>query len=576
MDGAKRGGKYSGYLMNGEPDTQWWFGEIRKGVAYRKKSAYQAKWDRWEKYYRGEWESGIMPVNLFFKMIRTMVPRVYFRDPTVSITQTKPGDVEAVLAQLLERIDNKLIRHMKLKAQMKLAIQDSFLYGTGVLKLGFGAQYTPTPGDISTSAPEKEVRGTVYRSEWNSLVEPNMPWVMRVHPKHFIISPHATSMDEARWVAHEILMPLNELKADSRFKHTADLATSKQLSSVLDPGADGMIQLLEVRDKKTGKVFVLAPNYTQRVLLMDDDKFLQTTGRFPYYPIVFNIPSENFWGIPDAQIMDPQQREANEIRTQIMKHRRMSLIKLMALEDGISQDEIEKLTNEQVAPVVRVKAMNAVEPMAVVAQMPAGLLQADQMVGQEVQEILGLGTNQFGEYAPGSADRSATEAQIVNQATQIRMDERRDLVADTLTDIIGGVHVVIFQFWTQEQVVSIAGDEGAPIWVAVRPEMLKNGEYDVNVDPDSGLPNTVQMRTAKAMQLYPLLMQNPFTDKYKVTQYLIRELHGAGYDDLLQTQQQVQAQAQAQQQTAPVAPAQFAHQNPRTVQKRQQTHAKVA
>lgn len=580
----------SGYESNGDPDVEWWTGQIRKGIEYRKKKAYQQKWETWQKFYRGEWDSGVMPTNLFFKMVRTMVPRVYFRDPTVSITQTKPGDDFAVFSQILERVDNKLLRKLKLKQQMKLAIQDGFMCGTGIIKLGFGAEYTPTPDSLSTSAPVGKKQDAV---EYNSLVEPNMPWAQRVHPKHFIVPDRCTSLEQARWVAHEIHMNLNDLKDDPRFKHTAGIDPNRPL-----PGTqvttqsdlpDNTVIVYEVRDKKKGKVFVIAPNYSKKVLVQGPDKYLQATNRFPFFPIVFNNPDYCFWGIPDAQILDPQQREANETRTLIMKHRRMSIVKLLFKRGTITPDEIEKMTGEGVAMGVEVSELGSVEPITVVNGIPTGLIESLNLAQQEAQEIVGLGVNQFGEYAPGSADRSATEAQIVNQATQIRIDERRDQVADTVTDIVEGMHTIIFQFWSQDQVVDIVGDDGAQVWVTFTPEMLKDGTYDINIDPDSGLPETAALRKQEAMQLYPVLMQNPFVSKMRVTQNFLRELRGIQYDHLLLTPQEIQQQSEQQEQQqaeqfkmqlaliaakkpqpkGPQTTSQFAANNPRTMAVRQ-------
>jgi hypothetical protein len=561
----------NGYSRTGEPDVGYWIGQIRKGIEWRKKRAYQGKWDYWQKMYRGEWDAGVMPVNLFFKMVRTMVPRVYFRDPTVSILQTMPGDEMAVFAQILERVDNKLIRRLRLKGQMKLAIQDAFMCGTGILKLGFGAQYTPTPDAFNTEAPDsKKKRGE--RLEYDSLIEPNMPWVQRVHPRHFVVPDRCTSLDEARWVAHEIMVSLADLKNDPRFKNTLGMETHRPIGSNL-MGADANVAadkvvLYEIRDKKFGKVFVIAPNHSQKVLLIDDDKFLAQTGRFSFYPIVFNNSEDAFWGVPDAQILDPQQREANETRTIIMKHRRLSIMKMAVKRNVITPDEIEKMTSSDVGAAFEVDEMGSFEPFNLVAAIPEGLTQSLQMVEQEAQEIMGLGANQFGEYAPGSSDRSATEASIVNQATQIRIDERRDAVADSLCDIVAGMHVVIFQFWTQGQVVDIVGDEGATQWVQFTPEMLQRGTYDINIDPDSGLPETAQIRKQTALTLYPILMANPYVNKFRTTQYLLRELHGAQYDHLLMTPQELQQQAQAQQQAA-MSAQQFAENNPHTVARKQ-------
>ena len=40
---------------------------------------------------QGERRKGILPSNVYFKMLRTLIPRVYYRNPSVSLTPKKPG-----------------------------------------------------------------------------------------------------------------------------------------------------------------------------------------------------------------------------------------------------------------------------------------------------------------------------------------------------------------------------------------------------------------------------------------------------------------------------------------------------
>src|ERR1043165_6439055 len=101
--------RIDGY-KKGQPDVGWWKQQLIAGVAYRKRYTHQDEWTKWKKYYRARWPTNVLPVNLFFKMTRTVVPRIYFRNPSISIQATKPGLEQQVFAQLIERIDNKLIR----------------------------------------------------------------------------------------------------------------------------------------------------------------------------------------------------------------------------------------------------------------------------------------------------------------------------------------------------------------------------------------------------------------------------------------------------------------------------------
>ncbi|KKK71671.1 hypothetical protein LCGC14_2911570, partial [marine sediment metagenome] len=132
-----------GYVR-GQPEVTWWDAQIKAGILFRKKFCQEGKWDLWRQYARGNWNQGTMPVNLFYAMSRSLIPRIYFRNPSISITPRKPGPTHMAFSTVLQRIDNKMIRQMKIKKQMKRAVYHAFLFGTACPKVGFGAQFTPT------------------------------------------------------------------------------------------------------------------------------------------------------------------------------------------------------------------------------------------------------------------------------------------------------------------------------------------------------------------------------------------------------------------------------------------------
>ena len=173
----------NGYI-SGKPDVTWWMQQVHAGIKFRKKLTHQPKWDEWRKMYGGEWNDSTLPVNLFFKMARTVVPRVYFRNPSISVTPAKPGMLNWAFAQLLERIDNKLMRQMRLKQTMKDGVANSWFFSAGIAKVGFGGRFNLNIDDHGGSAPVTR-SGHNLESDFN--VQDFMPWVGNVHPGNFIV-----------------------------------------------------------------------------------------------------------------------------------------------------------------------------------------------------------------------------------------------------------------------------------------------------------------------------------------------------------------------------------------------------
>lgn len=530
----------NGYIGS-KPDVSWWLTQIRKGIEFRKRYAYEGEWEKWRNYYRGNWTSNTLPVNLFFKMLRSTVPRVYFRNPRVSVTSKRPGPDGMARATILERVDNKMLQQMNIKKHMKAIVQDTFLFGTGIGKLGFGAEFTPTPDLTETVEPLVNGR---FRLEYNSTVFPNMPWFMRLPTGHFITPAGLADMDAARWLAHWIRRPLDDVRSDPRFKNVKQLqATSMSRNSdfTVSSAIEGhveMIDLVEIRDKKTGKVLVLAPYSSEKVLLFEDDE-LQINGNLPFYESIYNPDDEVFWGIPDSKILEPQQLEINEIRTQIMKHRRAAIVKILVEEGSMEPAEAEKLLSEdapgvlftKVSPDLAVKALQA-------ADIPQSLFAAEEQVYRDVRENLGFSRNEAGEFTPGSRKPTATEVGVVKQAANIRVDERRDVMADMLVKVVKDMNAMIFENWTEENIIDVAGPDGAPIWVRFTGDMLKSGQYEVGVDPDTGVPETRDVRRQQAFDAYSLLKDNPLIKPDGLTRYLLNELGNVAFDDLMNPPQQ--------------------------------------
>lgn len=536
--------RINGY-SRGKPIAAWWREQVRNGIKYRKESAYEEKWSRWRNYYRNKYDSNtVLPVNVFFRMMRTIIPRIYFRNPSLSVQATKPGIEQQLFAQLIERIDNKLIRTMDVKNQMKKMIQYTWMFGTSAGKLGFGAQYTPTPDLNATESPD--IIGTNFkrRVEYNQLIQPNMPWFMAVHPGTLVVPAKLANWEATPWVATVIRRDLNDLKADPRYDNTNSL----RAGIGMDTGKYNKdeIDLYEIRDMRTGRVIVVSA-YGEDEVLLDEEDHLQNNNRPNIYPLIFNPDDEIFWGIPDSCILEPQQLELNETRALQMKHRRISIIKMLYKRGSIEVAELDRLLNGDVGlgiPIEKNGEMTDVSPIEI-GHIPEGLIMGDQIIQQDIRDSMGFSRNQSGDYASQKSHNAPTayEAQVVQAASEIRVDERRDICADILVDVFEDTNVLIFDEWEAEEIVQVMGPDSIPVWVKFKPVMLKGARYEIEIDPDSTVPETKDIRRQKATESYTILKENPLIDPMLLTKFFLRERHGVeSYDSLLKQMQQNAAQ----------------------------------
>lgn len=508
-------------------NVSWWQDQIHKGIEFRKKYALEGEWTKWRSYYRGDWDDGTLPLNFFFMLLRAIVPRVYFKNPTVSVSPTKPGLANVIFAMLTERIDNKMVKQMKLKKYFKKMIQKAFLFGTCPGKLGFGSFFEPSPN--SGGVLPFSGKG---RIEYRAGLIDRMPWFACVDPGNFVVPDQCEDTDDAMWVAEVIERPYEDVMSDRRFRNRSRITPTRVTSSIHGRVSqiESMIRMYEIRDRKWDRVIVIPADGD--FVVYDGPDELQTSVGFNYFSLGFNPDDEYFWNVPDSAIIEPQQLEMNEIRTQMMKHRRVTLVKILAEVGAIEISEAQKMLEENASAVVFANIINKVKPIQV-GRVPDDLVKSAEYIHSDIRESVGFSRNQMGELTPKSGDTTATEASIVQMASELRVDERRDIVADLLGDIVSATNEVIFKLWQEEDVVDVVGPAGIRLWITYSGEMLKGGGYEVSVDPESSIPENRQVRRMRAKEMYMLLKENPLIDPVKLTQYFLREMHNVQYDDLM-------------------------------------------
>ncbi len=536
-----------GYLKDGKVvDTGWWMTQINQGERDRDTKIKCSLWPTYLKHYRNEYHADVFPKNMFFVLARTIVPKTYYRNPKISIVPRLPGPEHAAFAKVLERVDNILIDSMNLKIEMKKMVNASFFKSMGVMKLLFGAEYSPTPIPGLTKAP---INKHGFRPEYRPGIIQNMPYIKHIPTEEFILAEGVLDVDSSFFQAHRITRYWDDLENDERFsklfkKHAKfpSGVTSMGERDSIKPKENTRrkIELIEIRDRRNRKVILLAPNVmpVNMPLLFEDDE-LQTSFSSPFYTYTPNMDVEHPYGVADADILLTAQEQLNDIKTKIHQHARLSIVKWLSTQGAISDPEAKKLLNEDVGAVIQLansKGLTIVDSH----HIPDALMKQEREIMEDMRELIGFSRNSMAQFQAKSHGPTATEVNAVNAAAELRTDERRDLIADNLVSMFRDMHQVIFRHWTQDQVVKLIGDDGLPIWVSFTGRMLQEGSYDISIEPDSSVPETREVRESRASRLYGELQNNPMVDPRKLTEYRLRETPGVAMDDLMAAPQPVQ------------------------------------
>lgn len=505
--------------MSKERSLDWWKTAIKNGMYFQNYYGNARMWRTYKAYYRHNFASTQLPVNLVFSVLRSLIPQVYFRDPIVTVTPTKPGLEHELHARLVQDIDNWLLRELNTKYQIKRMITDAFLCGISTGFVGYDSQFGFSP-DLTVPGSEGAASLTQFdnkgnRIEYNARVNPGMPWFLRSRSEDVVYPWGCESAESAEWIAMRVFRPLEDIKKDRKYKNTNDLTgsfiqrrTTAEGTAREDMARTGMgtdhewVELWQIHDAKTKEILALSMNHDK--FLRREEDVSQVDG-IPAETLVFNPDPDYVYGISDAKIIEPQLLELIEIRTQSMRHRRVDIIKLLYKKNAIDDAEVQKMLDPNVMAAIAVDS-DAPSLKETVMTMPPGTsgILADmqhqaEAVRQDVREMVGFSRSATGEYQ-GKTHISAAETDVVQMANQIRVDERRDIVADMLTNIIRRFNQKIFTSWTSPMVRNIVGPDGAQWWLQFTGDQIKS-EYTYKIDPNNGIPLNPMVKRQDAMQM---------------------------------------------------------------------------
>lgn len=515
---------------------QWWKDEIKAGVRYRTVYGAAKKWTGYKNMYRGFWQEGIVPVNIIYAVGRSIIPQVYFRNPKVAISSKRPG-FEAQ-AMVLSRIDDYIIKEMGIKSQLKSGVLDCYLMGRGPGILGYDSEYGFNPSFTVDS--EFEDSGLTQfgkkgqKIEYTDEIKPGMPWFLRCSPEDFIVPWGTRRFEEARWYGMRKMRNLRDVKESPLYENKTELkgafhtklegsleGTSSVPTRHLDKdGENAWVELWEIHDKRTGKVMTISLDH-DKFLRIDDDE-LQIEG-LPARVLGFNEDTDYFWWTPDVRLLEVQQAEINDIRTMAKRHRRVGLLKGLYDKNAIKPDEMAKFLDEdpKAFAAVDIGPQGDIRKSVAYIQshVPPDLISYAREVREDVREIIGFSRNQMGSFEESSGRRTAHEAEIVRAASMIRIDERRDIMADHLESVMRAVNQIIFKHWSAERVIDIIGDDGARYWVKFTGDEIK-GEFHYGVNPEEALPQDQRVRREEAKQFMEIATKIPGVDmRYLLRQY---------------------------------------------------------
>ena len=513
-------------------EVEKWRTRINIARKFRDGKGRKTSWSNMKKYYLNQFDDKIVSVNLIFSYGRQLIPFLYFKNPVVECTALWRGWEKH--AKVLEAVDNMLLDKMRIKEQLKLIIQDAYLYDYGIRKVGYDSEFGYDAGGSMWQKLMKELGVEVTdeeAKEYNTYIIKEFPFFLRVPPIRFYVDPDVDGpgLETARWCVEEFYRPLDDVIEDDRYERVPkDLRSSHVVEGtdsgvVISPNKTQNIEptgktrdfervrLYEIWDKKHRRKFVMADNHDG--YLMDTDDVWDLKNFFPYDRLSFNSVSDEHYSTSDAMYIERQQVELNDVRTQESKHRKKENLKFIMRRGAMRQEEITKWENGEVGILAQVDTPPGTpvnnELTSMTPNMSRDIYNVGDILRKDMQEVLAFGQNQLAQEL--GRRKTATEANVINQYAQLRSDERRDIVGDFIERGITDVNRLVFKFWDNDDVIKIVGPEGAE-WVEWTGEQLA-GEYAIRVVPNSTLPMTKELYKGKTNELVMKYRNDPYINQ---------------------------------------------------------------
>jgi hypothetical protein len=515
-----------------------WMTEIDNGLEYRRIFGREESWPELERMYLNDPSSACaIGPNLIFSMGDSLLSALCVPDPEFIVTPKNPQSQQQ--APIVESLSNTFVKTLNLKEQVEMACLHAYLYGVGILKIGYDSEFGWDDNyDIGGPLQPAGMTFTQFNPKTGARLEdgtakPGQPWVKAVSP-HDIVVPWGTKdLETAPWIAHRIIRRTHDIKKDPKYKNTSRLEpqvsmeqfiesydkTSQKrhisfnLSQYNSNKKEMYNELWEIHDQTNGRMYTISTDFDQ--FLRDDVDAIQTIGS-PFVGGGFIRHPRAFWGTPQAFYLGQIQATQSDIALQAEKQRRISQVKFLINDDAISEDELNKLMSADVGGIGRVKG-TGIDLRNVIVPAPQGssldLIYHADVNRRYARDAVGLSSNQLGEFDTSSR-RTATESQIVESGSQNRQAHRIDVLnifyLQTMRKCVG----LASRFWFMPQATKVNDD-----WVFFTGDMLK-GQYDYDMHLSNKRHLSSFDRSFEALQLLGQLAQYPGANLAGIESYV--------------------------------------------------------
>jgi hypothetical protein len=502
-----------------------------------RKKEHEQTWRRLIDLYKGKHfkhttKEDRVAVNIAFATVNVIMPSVAVNHPKITVGARDPEDYAK--ACILEAVINYWWRHYDVRDEFRLAVKDFLIIGHGWLKTGYRfteeqqaaaeeelqQQFQEMAGQADEFAVQNpELAGSLPTDEeiaanlptTKSVVVEDRPFAERVSPFDVFVDPEATSMSDLGWIAHRIVRPLEEVRTDDRYKPGARRKVKPDASFVWNEDEDAK----KDRDKygddiKRVTVWEFYDVRLRTMCVFSDlsDEFLVDPRPMPYHfghPFVqlrnYDVPDQ-FYPMGDLEAIEALNLELDKTRSQMINARKRWARKWLYKEEAFDSAARDALEDPTDGRLVRVnegfELAEVMQPVPEGSPIPPEIFNQSSVIEDDINLVSGVSEYQRG--ATPEVRRTATEASMIQDATNARAADKLALVEGAISSVAENLVQLAQQYLTEEGTARVVGKDGRDLWVPFEPDDIQ-GEFDFEVEGGSTQPNNESFRRQQAIDL---------------------------------------------------------------------------
>ncbi len=467
----------------------------------------------------------LIPINEVYAYAKTFVPSVYSRDPYITINPK--GKKFIVGAKILEYAVNAYWRELQLKRQIKKSVFNA-IFAEGYIKLG----YSSSLGSIAKEDGEKSIAPSEFISE-DEIFAINVSW------KNIVRDPDSTDdLYDARFVAHQIILPTDAIKASSMYDNTEDLNPNFAVKSI-SPGktnygeqygnVENYSVLYEVWDRDMEMVYTISEGCDKYLMYKKwPYKFSGAKQSYPFEMIRFNEAPDACYGPNLIAPWEPQLWEKMKMRAIQLDHIKRFGRQLITEKGALSRQEMDKLKKGITGSIIQAEPGKGgtVQPIQYPPIQP-DIYAIENRIDLDKDNISGQ-PNVVRSAPQKTSSRTLGEVDRLISAFQSRQNDPQSVVEEFSERVSKKLIGLMQQYFSENKYLNVGARDAK--WLAreikdnppdpsaaqdmsgrvddigflMKPEDIKKIEFEVEVRAGSTLPLDRKNRTSAMVNIVEL------------------------------------------------------------------------